>query len=98
VSSVPALDSGDTGWVLVCTALVMLMTPGGGLDLLGRQAVGVLAVTGFSFCATYLVARAVDLVLPLRVSEEGEVTGLDQALHSESADDLGSVRSMGRTG
>ncbi|MCA1720395.1 MAG: ammonium transporter [Actinobacteria bacterium] len=71
---------------------------GGGLDLLGRQAVGVLAVTAFSFCATYLVARAVDLVLPLRVSEEAEVTGLDQALHSESAYDFGSVRSMGRIG
>jgi Amt family ammonium transporter len=25
---VPAIDSGDTGWVLVCTALVLLMTPG----------------------------------------------------------------------
>jgi len=37
-------------------------------------------------------------VIPLRVSDEEEATGLDQALHSESAYDFGSVRSMGRIG
>jgi Amt family ammonium transporter len=71
---------------------------GGGLGQLGRQAVGVIAATAFSFVATYLLARAVDAVIPLRVSEEEEATGLDQALHSESAYDFGSVRSMGRIG
>ena len=34
--------------------------------------------------------------MPLRVSEEHEHTGLDQALHAEQAYDLGSVRTMGR--
>jgi Amt family ammonium transporter len=71
---------------------------GGGLSQLGRQAVGVLAATAWSFLATYLLARAVNRVIPLRVSEEEEATGLDQALHSESAYDFGSVRSMGRIG
>jgi len=71
---------------------------GGGLSQLGRQAVGVLAATAWSFLATYALARAVDRVIPLRVSEEEEATGLDQALHSESAYDFGSVRSMGRIG
>ena len=71
---------------------------GGGLGQLGRQAVGVLAATAFSFTATYLIARAVNAVIPLRVSDEDEATGLDQALHSESAYDFGSVRSMGRIG
>jgi hypothetical protein len=32
------------------------------------------------------------------VSEEVEVSGLDQALHREAAYDFGSVRSMGRIG
>jgi Amt family ammonium transporter len=71
---------------------------GGGAGQLGRQAVGVLAATAFSFVATYLIARAVNAVIPLRVSDEDEATGLDQALHSESAYDFGSVRSMGRIG
>jgi Amt family ammonium transporter len=71
---------------------------GGGLQQLGRQSVGVLAATVWSFLATYLLARAVNGVIPLRVSEEEEATGLDQALHAESAYDFGSVRSMGRIG
>jgi Amt family ammonium transporter len=71
---------------------------GGGLSQLGRQAVGVLAATAWSFGATYLLARGVNRVIPLRVSVEEEATGLDQALHSESAYDFGSVRSMGRIG
>ena len=71
---------------------------GGGFGQLGRQAVGVLAATAWSFGATYLLAVAVNRVIPLRVSQEEEATGLDQALHSESAYDFGSVRSMGRIG
>ena len=57
-----------------------------------------LAATAFAFTATYLIARAVNAVLPLRVSDEDEASGLDQALHAESAYDFGSVRSMGRIG
>jgi Amt family ammonium transporter len=71
---------------------------GGGLTQLDRQAVGVVAAAAWAFCATYLLARLVNRVIPLRVSEEEEATGLDQALHSESAYDFGSVRSMGRIG
>jgi Amt family ammonium transporter len=71
---------------------------GGGATQLGKQAIGVLAATAWAFLATYLLARLVNRVIPLRVSEEEEATGLDQALHSESAYDFGSVRSMGRIG
>jgi Amt family ammonium transporter len=71
---------------------------GGGFGQLGRQVVGVLAATAWSFGVTYLLARGINRVLPLRVSEEVEVSGLDQALHREAAYDFGSVRSMGRIG
>ena len=71
---------------------------GGGLWLLGRQAVAVLAAASFAFCASWLLAKGVDKVLPLRVSQDDEHTGLDQALHAESAYDLGSVRTLGRIG
>jgi ammonium transporter, Amt family len=69
---------------------------GGGLTQLGRQAVGVLAVSAFSFAASWLLAKAVGAVLPWRVSAEDEHTGLDQALHAETAYDFGSVRTLGR--
>ncbi len=71
---------------------------GGGAGQLGRQAVGVLAAAAFSFTATWLLAKAVDRVLPLRVTPEQEQVGLDQTLHAESAYDLGSVRTLGRLG
>ncbi len=69
---------------------------GGGLTQLGRQAVGVLAVTAFVFVVSWLLATLVDRTLGMRVSAEDEQLGLDQALHAEQAYDLGSVRSLGR--
>ena len=69
---------------------------GGGLWLLGRQAVAVLAATAWAFGASWLLAKGLDLVWHLRVAEEDEYLGLDQALHAEAAYDLGTVRSMGR--
>ncbi len=71
---------------------------GGGLWLLGRQAVGVLAAAAFCFLVSFAIAHAVNRVMPLRVSQEDEHTGLDQALHAESAYDLGAVRTLGRLG
>ena len=69
---------------------------GGGPVQLGRQAVAVLAATAFSFSVSWLLAKAIDRVLPWRVSQEEEQVGLDQSSHAETAYDLGSVRSMGR--
>jgi Amt family ammonium transporter len=71
---------------------------GGGLWLLGRQLVAVLAAGAWAFGASWLLAKGIDRVTPLRVSLEDEHTGLDQALHAESAYDFGSVRSLGRIG
>jgi Amt family ammonium transporter len=71
---------------------------GGGLWLLGRQLVAVLVATVWAFGATWVLATVLNRVMPLRVSAEHEATGLDQALHAESAYDLGSVRTMGRLG
>jgi Amt family ammonium transporter len=69
---------------------------GGGLWLLGRQVVAVLVATAWSFGATFVLAKVLHRTLNLRVSQEHESVGLDQALHAESAYDLGSVRTMGR--
>jgi Amt family ammonium transporter len=71
---------------------------GGGLWLMGRQLVAVLVATAWAFGATWVLATVMNRIRPLRVSPEQEVTGLDQALHAESAYDIGAVRTMGRIG
>ncbi len=68
---------------------------GGGLAPLGRQALGVLVAATFSFSVSWLMAKAIDRVLPWRVSQSAEQQGLDLALHSENAYDFGAVRSLG---
>ncbi len=69
---------------------------GGGLTQLGRQAVGLLATTAFSFTVSWLIAKGVGVVLPWRITEDEERLGLDQALHAEQAYDFGAVRTLGR--
>jgi Amt family ammonium transporter len=61
---------------------------GGGLGLLGTQAVAVLAVLGYSFLVTLLIAVALQKTIGLRVSAEAESTGIDLAEHAEVAYDL----------
>ncbi len=69
---------------------------GGGLTQLGYQAVGVLAASAFAFGATYLLARVLNAVIGLRVSDEDEIEGLDSSQHAESAYELGATTSTGR--
>ncbi|MGI8695580.1 MAG: ammonium transporter, partial [Mycobacteriales bacterium] len=58
---------------------------GGGLGLLGEQALAVVSVMVFSFVATTIIARVIGLVSKNRVTEEDEIAGLDVSLHGESA-------------
>ncbi len=61
---------------------------GGGFGLLGTQAVAVIAVVGYSFVVTLLIALALSRTIGLRASKEAEVDGLDVAEHAEVAYDL----------
>jgi len=70
---------------------------GGGLDLLGDQALAVVVTIAWAFAATWVVAQLVQRTVGLRVSEQVEVEGLDTAIHAESAYDFGNVRA-GRIG
>jgi Amt family ammonium transporter len=70
---------------------------GGGLDLLGEQALAVVVTIAWAFVATWLVAQLVQRTIGLRVSEGVEIEGLDTAVHAESAYDFGNVRA-GRIG
>jgi len=58
---------------------------GGGLSLLGKQAIGIGAAAAWSAVVTFVILKAIDLVVGLRVDEELEHDGLDHALHGESA-------------
>ena len=62
---------------------------GGGTTLLVHQAIAVIAVVAYSFIATFILAKILDLIIGLRVSEEDEYLGLDLSQHSETAYEVG---------
>jgi Amt family ammonium transporter len=66
---------------------------GGGPALLGKQALGVVAVAAYSLAASYLLALLIDKTMGLRVTEEQEEAGMDISLHDESAYDFETVLS-----
>ncbi|MGA3525125.1 ammonium transporter [Melissospora conviva] len=61
---------------------------GGGIALLGKQAVGVVAVMVYSFVVAYLIGFAIEKTIGFRVKAEAEIEGIDGAEHAESAYDL----------
>jgi Amt family ammonium transporter len=58
---------------------------GGGTDLLVDQLVAVGAAIGFSAVASLIIAKVVDAVSGLRVSQSEEEVGLDLSQHAETA-------------
>lgn len=61
---------------------------GGGVDQLWRQVVGALAVLIFSFVVSLIIAKVIDLILGLRVTDEAERAGIDLDQHAEAGYDL----------
>lgn len=57
----------------------------GGGELLFNQIVSIAVVAAFSFAVTFGIAKVLDKLMGLRVSEESEMTGLDQSDHGEAA-------------
>jgi Amt family ammonium transporter len=58
---------------------------GGGAGLLGVQATGVLAVAAWTIGTAFILFKAIDATVGLRVSEREEVIGLDIEEHGTSA-------------
>lgn len=58
---------------------------GGGLALLGKQAVGVGIVFAYSFIATLIIGFAIEKTIGFRVKKDVEVEGIDLKEHAESA-------------
>ena len=57
---------------------------GGGI-LLWNQVLSIAVVAGFSFVATYIIAKIMDRTIGLRVTEDTEMAGLDASDHGEAA-------------
>jgi ammonium transporter, Amt family len=58
---------------------------GGGAELLGVQAIGVLAVIVWTAATTAISLSIIKVFIPLRVTKEEEIEGLDIAEHGASA-------------
>jgi Amt family ammonium transporter len=64
---------------------------GGGLKFLGLEVLAAGVTVVFAFCATWVIAKVIDMTMGLRVSHEQEFTGLDLTQHAESAYSLGGM-------
>ena len=64
---------------------------GGGVDQLGRQAVGAFAVLIYSFLVTLVIGTVINKTMGFRISLSAENNGIDLAEHSEVGYDLSPV-------
>jgi Amt family ammonium transporter len=69
---------------------------GGGLHLLGEQALAVGVTLVYSFVVSFAIAKVIDLVMGLRVPADDEAQGLDITQHAEHAYTFGDVGAMTR--
>ncbi len=66
---------------------------GGGTALLGKQALAVAMVAGYSFLATLIIGYAIEKTIGFRVTKDSELEGVDFNEHAESAYEMsGSTR------
>lgn len=78
-------------------AVGLFDTTGGGLiysgnpELLGVQAIGVLAVIGWTAATTAFGLYIINIIIPLRVTTEEEMKGLDIAEHGSNAYEMQDV-------
>ncbi len=67
----------------------------GNANLLGAQALSLLAAGGYSFVVTFGILKLVDLVVGLRVTDDEEDLGLDLTQHGERGYNMGVGELMG---
>jgi Amt family ammonium transporter len=63
---------------------------GGGVKLLGKQALAVVVVVAYSFVVSWILGFIIDKAMGMRISEDEELEGMDAVLHGETAYDWGS--------
>ncbi len=77
-------------WGAFATGIFAVATVGGGAGViddnagqLARQLTGIGATFAYSFVATYIILKALDLTIGLRVTEDEERVGVDLSEHGE---------------
>jgi Amt family ammonium transporter len=73
------------------------LVDGGGLHLIGVQALGVVVAAAYAFLVTGALAWAVQRTIGLRVADHMELQGLDRAVHAETAYEHGNFGSTNRS-
>jgi Amt family ammonium transporter len=81
---VGALLTGVFADLIVNTAGANGLVTGGGLSLVGKQFVAIIATIAFSGILSLAILKLVQATVGLRVSSDEEITGLDLAQHSEA--------------
>jgi len=69
---------------------------GGGATLLGKQALAVGLVMGYSFVVTLIIGFFIEKTIGFRVKTENELAGVDLSEHAESAYEMGGILKGGR--
>ncbi len=65
------------------------------LELIGVQAIGVVASFIWAFCLTYLIMRVINIFIPFRVPPEDERIGLNVSEHGSKMAWLNTLQTMG---
>jgi Amt family ammonium transporter len=68
---------------------------GGGTDQLWRQAVAAGAVMTFSFLGALIIGLLLKVTIGLRVDDEAEQSGIDEAEHAEAGYEFSGIRAAG---
>ena len=58
---------------------------GGEWDLLWREVVAIVVTVVFSFVVTFIIAKVMNMVHPIRFEESVEIRGVDAQVHAETA-------------
>jgi ammonium transporter, Amt family len=61
---------------------------GGGTEQLIKQVIGAGAVLAYSFIATLIIGKIIDLTIGFRITHDQEIAGIDLAIHAERAYEL----------
>ena len=78
---------GIVGGLLLGLLSSLEVNPGGaagGGDLFLSQLIAIGSVIGYSAVGTFIIAKVLDVIIGLRVSEEEEAAGLDISIHGEA--------------
>jgi Amt family ammonium transporter len=58
---------------------------GGSVEFFLKEVISVVAICIYCFVFTYIMLKVINLITPVKVTQEEEIAGLDSSLHGEMA-------------